>query len=51
MDSAFQVAYATNFSAGESYINIINTGANGAPALGPGFGPQAGNILRESLRI
>jgi hypothetical protein len=43
-DVPFQVSYATNFSAGESYINIINDGANGAPALGPGFGPQAGNI-------
>jgi len=44
LDTPFQVAYATNFSAGESYINIINDGANGAPALGPGFGTQEGNI-------
>jgi hypothetical protein len=43
-DGPFQVAYATNFSAGESYINIINDGAQGAPPLGPGFGTQEGNI-------
>jgi hypothetical protein len=44
LDTPFQVAYATNFSAGESYINIINDGANGAPPQGPGFGTQEGNI-------
>jgi hypothetical protein len=43
-DSPFQVSYAANSSAGESYINIINTGANGASLLGPGFGAAAGNI-------
>jgi len=43
-DSPFQVSYAANPSAGESYINIINTGANGASLLGPGFGSAAGNI-------
>jgi len=43
-DSPFQVSYAANPSAGESYINIINTGANGAPLLGPGFGAATGNI-------
>jgi hypothetical protein len=43
-DSPFQVSYAANPSQGESYINIINTGANGAPLLGPGFGAAAGNI-------
>jgi len=42
--TCFFVSYATNFSAGESYINLINTGAGGAPLLGPGFGPPAGNI-------
>jgi hypothetical protein len=35
-DTPFQVSYAANPSAGESYVNIINTGANGAPLLGPG---------------
>jgi hypothetical protein len=43
-DGPFQVSYAANPSAGESYINIINTGANGTPLLGPGFGTQYGNI-------
>lgn len=41
-DAPFQVRYAANLAAGESYINIVNTGANGAPLLGPGF--QAGNV-------
>ena len=43
-DWPFQVRYAANLAAGESYINIVNTGANGAPLLGPGFGGAAGNI-------
>jgi hypothetical protein len=43
-DSPFQVSYAANPSAGESYINIINDGANGAVLLGPGLGASAGNI-------
>jgi hypothetical protein len=44
-DTPFQVSYAANLNLGESYINITNTGANGASLLGPGFGAtQAGNI-------
>jgi hypothetical protein len=45
-DAPFQVRYAANLAAGESYINIVNTGANGAPLQGPGFGADknAGNI-------
>lgn len=43
-DAPFQVRYAANLTLGESYINIVNTGANGAALLGPGFGTQAGNI-------
>jgi len=43
-DSPFQVSYAANPAAGESYINIINDGANGAALLGPGFGPQPGAL-------
>src|ERR1022692_1389776 len=43
-DSAFQVRYAANLNIGESYIDITNTGANGAPLLGPGFGGASGNI-------
>jgi hypothetical protein len=42
-DAAFQVSYAANPSAGESLINMVNTGANGDPLLGPGFGGAAGN--------
>ena len=43
-DSPFQVRYAANLIAGESYINIINTGSNGAPLNGPGFSVGTGNI-------
>ena len=40
----FQVNYSANLNFGESYIDIGNAGANGAPLLGPGFGAAAGNI-------
>jgi hypothetical protein len=43
-DSNFQVRYAANLTAGDSVINITNTGANGAPLNGPGFGGSTGNI-------
>jgi hypothetical protein len=43
-DSPFQVRYTANLQFGESFIDITNTGANGAALLGPGFGAQAGNI-------
>ena len=43
-DRPFQVAYAANLNQGESYINIINDGANGAPLLGRGMGAVVGNI-------
>ena len=43
-DTPFQVRYAANLQFGESYIAITNTGANGAPLLGPGFGGASGNI-------
>lgn len=43
-DIPFQVRYAANLNIGESYINITNTGANGASLLGPFFGGAAGNI-------
>jgi hypothetical protein len=42
LDPPFQVSYAANPGAGESIINMINDGANGAALLGPGFG-AAGN--------
>jgi hypothetical protein len=44
LDGYFQVSYAANPAAGESIINMINTGAQGAPLLGPGLGGAAGNI-------
>jgi hypothetical protein len=46
-DTGFQERYAANLNIGESYINVTNTGANGAPLLGPGlFGSNTatGNI-------
>jgi hypothetical protein len=43
-DTNFQVSYAANLQVGESFINIVNTGANGAPLQGPGFGGTTGNI-------
>jgi hypothetical protein len=43
-DSPFQVKYAANLNIGESYIDITNTGAEGASLLGPDFGSTAGNI-------
>jgi len=43
-DTGFQVRYAANLNVGESYVDITNTGANGAALQGPGFGTQAGNI-------
>jgi len=45
-DYFLQVRYAANLGLGESYINIVNTGAsgNGPSLLGPGLGVQSGNI-------
>jgi hypothetical protein len=40
----FMVSYAANLNVGESYIGIANTGTNGAPLQGPGFGGASGNI-------
>jgi len=42
-DALFQVGYAVNLNQGESFIDIVNTGASGAPSQGPG-GAAAGNI-------
>jgi hypothetical protein len=42
--TCFFVSYAANLTVGESYVNIINTGAAGAPLLGPGLGAPVGNI-------
>lgn len=43
-DSPYQVRYASNLPAGDSVINITNTGAWGAQLYGPGYGSPAGNI-------
>ncbi len=43
-DASFQVRYAANLNLGESYVDITNTGANGASLLGPGLGGASGNI-------
>ncbi len=40
----FQVRYASNLTAGDSVINLTNSGANGASLSGPGFGGAIGNI-------
>lgn len=40
----FEVNYSANLSAGDGFINITNTGENGASLDGPGFGPPAGNL-------
>ena len=42
--SVFEVTYAANLAAGDSYINLTNTGENGANPIGPGLGGAAGNI-------
>jgi hypothetical protein len=44
VDGPYQVRYAANLLGGESYVDIVNDGANGAPLFGPGFGPQAGTL-------
>ena len=38
------VRYASNLTSGDSVINIVNTGENGASLSGPGFGGAAGNV-------
>ena len=44
LDGPFQVRYAAHLDKGESWIDIVNTGANGDPPLGPGFGAAQGNL-------
>ncbi len=36
-NASFLVRYGANLNIGESYIDITNTGANGASLYGPGF--------------
>lgn len=42
--SAFQVRYAANVTAGDSVVNITNTGAHGVGPNGPGIGGPVGNL-------
>jgi len=45
VDGPYQVRYAANLQSGQdSFVDIINDGANGAPLLGPGFGVQSGTM-------
>src|SRR5882757_8348780 len=44
LDGPYQIRYASNLTAGDSVVNITNTGANGASLYGPGYGAAAGNI-------
>jgi hypothetical protein len=44
LDGQFQVRYFANLTIGESYIDIVNTGANGASLSGPAIGGAIGNI-------
>ena len=51
LDAPFLVRYAANLGSGESYIDITNDGANGASTIGPGLGPQTGNICANVYAI
>ena len=42
LDGPFQIRYASNLTAGDSVVNITNTGANGNNLYGPGFGGPFG---------
>jgi hypothetical protein len=44
LDGQFQVHFFANLNIGESYVDIVNTGANGASLFGPGVGGATGNI-------
>ena len=41
---AFPIKTSSKLTDGDSLINITNTGENGAPLHGPGFGGADGNI-------
>jgi hypothetical protein len=43
-ESPFLVKPFANLDKGESFIDLVNTGGNGASLLGPGLGPATGNI-------
>jgi len=44
LDAPYQVRYAANLNQGESFINIINDGANGTSPNGPGLPGATGNL-------
>lgn len=43
-ENSFLVRYAANLDKGDSLVNVTNSGLNGAPLLGPGFGAAVGNL-------
>jgi hypothetical protein len=43
-ENSFLIRYAANLDKGDSVINVTNTGFNGAPLGGPGFGSSIGNL-------
>ena len=51
LDTPFQVSYAANPSAGESYINIINTGRRRQRAARSRIWNPVRKHLRERIRI
>jgi hypothetical protein len=42
--SVFEVSYSANLNLGDAFVNVTNTGENGAQIDGPGFGPPTGNL-------
>jgi hypothetical protein len=43
-DHGFLVRYAANLDKGESFVNIVNDGAQGASLSGPGIGKTTGQL-------
>jgi hypothetical protein len=48
-DSPFQVRYASNLTAGDSVINVTNTGAEWRESLRPRFRGRNGKYMRQRL--
>jgi hypothetical protein len=44
LDNQFQVHHYANLNLGDQFVDIVNTGANGASLTGPGVGGATGNI-------
>ena len=55
LDGVFQIRYAANVQNGDSYVDIINTGWNGDPLLGPGVGsgftPAGANLGNMCVNV